>query len=302
MATRFDRANDCSSRRRLCSLRAVAAALPLLAAAGCGKATDESPIVEVEQTVAPELPGPPPGSVAALRDALGLRSDEGQFQKAGGKIVIADLTATSVRTIEPLRELPLQKLALTDTRVENLSPLSGKSLELLYATGCPVSDLSGLAGCRIDQLNLMECPIKSLEGLQTATLGTLWLRECPLSDLSPLATTGLVSLDVQDTQVASLEPLAEMSTLRRLNIAGTNVSDLSPLASLALERLIFTPERVTDGIEAIRTMPTLEAIDTSFEGERPIAMPAAEFWKRFDAGEFGLSDSAAAESDLADSP
>ena len=263
--------------------------LATLAATGCGGSVDQSAdgtINDVVQTAAPDRPGPAPGSVAKLRADLSLRPDQGQFQKAGGRIVIADLSGVPLKSIEPLRGLPLAKLAISGTSVSSLQPLQGATLELLYANGCPIESLAGLEQTATDQLNLIDCPVRSLKPLATARLGTLWLRNCPVEDLAPLTSTGLVSLDVQNTPVTDLLPLSGMSTLRRLNIAETEVRDLSPLAGLQLQRLIFTPGRVIAGIDAIRSMASLEAIDTSFDGDQPVAMPAAEFWRRYDAGDF----------------
>ena len=262
----------------------------LLVSIGCRETPDDSPMVvpdgDAVQTVAPDWPGPPPGSVAKLRADLGLRADQGQFQKSGGRIAVADLSGTSIVSLEPLRGLPLSKLAFSDTRVSDLRPLESPRLELLYATGCPIESLDGLEGSRIGQLNLIDCPIVSLEPLANARIGTLWLRNCPVRDLTPLATVGLTSLDVQDTPVADLKPLRGMMSLRRLNIANTEVTDLRPLAGLSLQRLILSPRTIVEGMDTVRAMPTLEAIDTSFDGDQPVAMPAAEFWQRYDAGEF----------------
>jgi hypothetical protein len=62
------------------------------------------------------------------------------------------------------------------------------------------------------------------------------------------------------------------------------VSDLSPLSELEdLTDLNFTPKDITKGLDAIRQMPSIRRID----GVWPPQMPPAEFWKKYDAGEFG---------------
>ena len=76
--------------------------------------------------------------------------------------------------------------------------------------------------------------------------------------------------------------LSGMQSLKRLNIARTQVKDLSPLEGLNLQRLIFTPSEITMGIDAVRSMTSLAEIGTSFE----TVMPAAQFWNAYDAGEF----------------
>jgi hypothetical protein len=51
---------------------------------------------------------------------------------------------------------------------------------------------------------------------------------------------------------------------------------------MKLQQLIFTPRNVTSGIVVLRSMKSLKLIDTDWP---PNAKPA-EFWKRYDAGEF----------------
>ncbi len=95
----------------------------------------------------------------------------------------------------------------------------------------------------------------------------------------------ITSLDVQETPVSDLSPLKELRSLERLNIAGSNVTDLRPLAGLRLTRLIFTPSRITAGLDVVRNMNTLTQLDTAFEPDVRPAWSPEEFWRRFDAGE-----------------
>jgi hypothetical protein len=78
-----------------------------------------------------------------------------------------------------------------------------------------------------------------------------------------------------------------MSSLRRLNIAGSAVSDLTSVTSLPLERLIFTPGRIQRGLDELRRIPTLRTLGTTFDGQ----MPADEFWKALDAGQLPTTSS-----------
>jgi len=64
--------------------------------------------------------------------------------------------------------------------------------------------------------------------------------------------------------------------LWKLDLSGTLVTDLSPLKGMPLGRLDFDPKKITNGMDVIREMKT-----------SPInGMSAADFWKRYDAGEF----------------
>jgi len=65
-------------------------------------------------------------------------------------------------------------------------------------------------------------------------------------------------------------------------LSDINISDLSPLKGMNLMSLSFTPRNVTNGIDIIRNMPTLQYLGTNnFD-----YMPPADFWEKFDAGEF----------------
>jgi hypothetical protein len=65
------------------------------------------------------------------------------------------------------------------------------------------------------------------------------------------------------------------------------VSDLSPLKGMALKEITFSPKQIAKGIELIRAMNSLQGIGITWDQIRP----AAEFWRKYDAGEFGKPDS-----------
>ncbi len=284
-----------------------------------------------------------------MREALGA-NENAQFEKAGRKFVMALLTNSGAKTLEPLKGQPLKVLDISQTRITDLSPLEGMQLEnvglaeteiqdisvfkgmslkhidgtrskiedlsplegmsqlthayfegalvkdisplrlspslkVVWLNECPIVDLSPLENMKLDELNLCDTPLQNLDTVKTMTLGTLWMRNTAVKELGPIANHGLTSLDVQGSAVNNLNALKEMVSLKRLNISQTDVTDLSPLAGLSLERLIFTPEKIEKGIDAIRGMASLREMDTSFEGvSRPLA--PSEFWERYDAGEF----------------
>ena len=70
--------------------------------------------------------------------------------------------------------------------------------------------------------------------------------------------------------------------LKRLFIHGTGVADLKPLQGMPLEEIRLTPRNITQGLDVLRDMKSLNIIgitDTQ-------SWPAAEFWARYDKGEF----------------
>jgi hypothetical protein len=105
----------------------------------------------------------------------------------------------------------------------------------------------------------------------------------PVADLSPLKGMPLTTLYCKITQVSDLSPLKGMP-LKTLWCYLTPVTDLSPLAGMSLQEIRFTPKKNTKGLEALRQMKTLKTIGIGLQKEK--AFPAAEFWKKYDAGEF----------------
>lgn len=223
------------------------------------------------------------------------------FLVSGNDIVEINLFRSGVRSIEPLKGLPLRGLDLGLTSVSDLSPLEGMKLETLILENVPVSDISVLKGMplkvlkmqktkvtdfsvlqgmELEQLNLLNLPFSDLSLLKGMPLNTLWLTATQVTDLSDLPTGRLVSLDIERTAVSNLYPLTTVSTLRRLNIAETQVTDVTPLKGLGLERIVLTPERIRTGMEHLRAMKSLVLIQTSIEEE----MSAEDFWKRYDLG------------------
>ena len=249
-------------------------------------------------------------SVAEVRKELKTKNpgfgDGGEFKKAAGKIKFANLAGTGLVDISPLKGLPLQYLDLSETAVSDISAVAGMPLEQIFLESTKVTDISALngmepeivwlkntdvadisplSGMDLKQLMLFGTKVTDISTVSTMTIGTLWLVGTEVSDLSPLAGKSLESLDIQDTNVADLSVLAEMTSLRRLNIAGSEVTDVTPLANLQLDRLILTPHRIKTGIDVIRKMESLKALDVSFDGETKPLSPAV-FWKKLDGGEF----------------
>jgi hypothetical protein len=88
------------------------------------------------------------------------------------------------------------------------------------------------------------------------------------------------------TPVQDLTPLGGMP-LKSLSIEATGVTDLAPLQTMKLEQLSLTPKNITKGLNVIREMKSLKSIGlvASDVGSDKL-LPAAEFWDRFDKGEF----------------
>ncbi len=108
-----------------------------------------------------------------------------------------------------------------------------------------------------------------------------------VTDISPIrALEGLKVLKCigsSKSRLSDLSPLSDLP-LSGLWFNGTAVSDASPLRGMNLTSIAFTPTNITTGLDAIRQMKSLKTIGLRGDKDR---FPAADFWKKYDAGEFG---------------
>jgi serine/threonine protein kinase len=195
-------------------------------------------------------------------NAVGLKDIHDLSPLEGMPIRMLTLTGCrGVRDITPLAGMPLTDVNLTQTRIRDISPLAGLELKKLYLSYTLVTDLSPLKDMPLEGLWLGKTNVMDLNTLKGLRLNTLWLHDSEkISDLSALA--GM--------------PLEDLA------INGTKVSDLTPLSGMALKTFSFTPKNITKGLPIIRAMSSLREIGINHEQR----IQAAEFWKRFDAGEF----------------
>jgi hypothetical protein len=80
---------------------------------------------------------------------------------------------------------------------------------------------------------------------------------------------------------AGLAHLKGMS-LTVLWIYNTGITDLTFLQGMPLEDIRLTPKHITRGLDILRDMKSLKTIGIGYNR----AWPAAEFWERYDKGEF----------------
>jgi len=168
--------------------------------------------------------------------------------------------AQNIRDITPLKGAPLRVLDMAQTAVSDLSPLRGMKLEWFAAGGplASINDLTPLKGMPLKWLRV-DGPITDISALQGLPLETAYLYLQNLVDINPL----------------------HGSPLKTLILYSTKLSDLSPLEGMQLEHIAFSPANITHGIDVLRKMPSLRTLSSDNENNR---IPAAEFWKRYDAG------------------
>jgi hypothetical protein len=145
-----------------------------------------------------------------------------------------------------------------------------------------LSDLSSLMGMQLTALGCYNTKVSNLMPLKGMPLTKLRFSDTPVLDMLPLTGMKLTMLGCEDTPAFDLSPLRGMP-LRTLYCCNTEVLDLSPLESMNLTEVCFTAMRITKGIDVIRQMKGCEKIGINLQNR----IPAAELWKKYDAGEFG---------------
>ncbi|MDD4869124.1 MAG: protein kinase [Kiritimatiellae bacterium] len=195
-----------------------------------------------------------------------------------------DLRNTKITSLAPLKGMHLTDLNIFNTLVSDLTPLKGMPLVNLNITGTKVTDLTPLTGMSLKELFIDSTRIIDLTPLKGLPLTSLSLYNCrQVVDLAPLKGMLLTKLRFGNTSVSDMTPLTGMP-LTSLYFYVTKVTDLTPLKGMPLTSIYFTPKDITSGIEVIREMKTLTQIGTSNPDVNH--WPTAEFWKKYDAGEF----------------
>jgi serine/threonine protein kinase/Leucine-rich repeat (LRR) protein len=227
----------------------------------------------------------------------------------GMKLRVLNLDSLRVSDLSPLQGMPLETLVLS-RKAEHLTVLAGvNTLEHLYFEGTTISDLSPLKGMKLTTLTMCTNPVSDLSPLVGMKLTFLHCGGTNVSDLSPLNGMPLLHLNCSHTKVsdaslasitdckdltvlildgtevsdAGLGHLKALKNLKRLELQGTKVSSLSPLADMPLDEIRLTPRNITDqGVAILRHMKSLKTIGTEWNQ----VWPAADFWARYDKGEF----------------
>lgn len=165
---------------------------------------------------------------------------------------------------------------LTDLRLEHTRV---GDAGLAYFKDCKHLTAINLAGT-----NVSDAGLAPFEGCNGLLFLALWDTQVGNEGLAHFkACKNLEHLYLGRTQVGDVG-LAQFKAmpLRTLSIDATGITDLTPLQGMALEEFRLTPKNITKGLNVLRDMTSLKTI--AVDGNQP--MPAAEFWERYDKGEF----------------
>jgi serine/threonine protein kinase/Leucine-rich repeat (LRR) protein len=213
-------------------------------------------------------------NISPVRALTGLKSLSCGLVNAAVKGKLSDLS--------PLQGMKLNWLACRNNPVSDLSPLRGMPLTKLTCCESQVADLSPLRGMLLTHLNCGYTQVADLSPLQGMPLESLHVLFTQVSDLSSVVGMHLKYLACHNTKVSKLTPLEGMP-LTFMSCNNTQVSDLSPLKEMNLTDVWITPQNITKGMDVIRQLKSVKVIGLSTSQYWPVA----EFWKRYDAGEFG---------------
>lgn len=137
-----------------------------------------------------------------------------------------------LRSLTPLRKMPLKKLNVAYTLIDDLKPLANNNrLTILNLRNTGVSDLGPLLNCPLEDLIISGTEVKSIAPLRGKNLRRLEMAGIKVNDLSPISGKALMVLDVGQTGVRDLSPLRGMP-LVRLNLADISAYDFAILKSL----------------------------------------------------------------------
>ncbi|MBA4016910.1 MAG: hypothetical protein C0483_06970 [Pirellula sp.] len=256
---------------------------------GCDKSAPVAPAGSAQATATAATPAAkvvPIRNVeelhAALKSANPNYNGKAQAQFENDLLLAIDLRATGVTDLSPLTGQPLRAFYAEENPLTDLRPLRGMKLTAISLNDTPVADLGPLHGMPLSEVRLSNTQVRDIGPLQRAPLHELWLNNAPIDDIESLAGSPLISLTIEGTKVRSIAVVRRLLKLERLNMAGCDVTDLTPIAGLPLTRLVFTPGKITTGIEAARTLPRCQEIGPSMEQK---GLPA-QFWPAYDAGVF----------------
>lgn len=145
-----------------------------------------------------------------------------------------DLTGTGVRSLLPLKSMPLESLILDGAPLTSLRGIEGCPIRSLSMTNTAITDLRPLKGAPLESANFNRSQIRSLAGLEGAPLSDMNISETPVSDIQSLAGAPLTNLNASVCgALTDIRPLAN-SPLQYLYLWASGVFDFRPIAKMPL--------------------------------------------------------------------
>jgi hypothetical protein len=180
--------------------------------------------------------------------------------------ILADLTPLKGMNLAGLNYLDLHETKVTDRGLAHFKDCKNLTTLWLFSTQISDAGLAHFKDCR--------------------NLTSLHLAYTPVSDAGLIHFKGckaLTRLYVAETKVSDAGlAYFKGAPLRQLHMFHTGITDLTPLQGMPLEEIRLSPKNITKGLDNLRGMKSLKTIGIEWDQ----AWPAAEFWQRYDKGEF----------------
>lgn len=201
-------------------------------------------------------------------------------------IMAANGSAGEVAFQDSGRELSISGIPeLTD--LSSLKSLSPQPVRIKIRDAADL-DWATLAVLPLESLDIAGCPVATFPpGLRGfAKVQSLSLKDTRFSDLAlPRMMPMLTSLDISGTPITDITPLGICRRIQTLDIGHLALENIKILAFFPLTKLTLSPMMIADksslnSLRGLRTLRILRAPDD------PEDQTAAEFWRRFDAGEY----------------
>jgi hypothetical protein len=139
-------------------------------------------------------------------------------------------------------------------------------------------------------LEMSGCKVSTLEPLRGMPLTAIACADNDIKDLAPLKGMKLLQLVCDNNPITDLSPISGMP-IWKLGIKETKVVDLTPLEDMKLQDFVFSPDKITKGIDIVRNMKTIQFYPTPEQTNKPKSgdgphlmtlMSAENFWKLYD--------------------
>jgi uncharacterized membrane protein len=179
---------------------------------------------------------------------------------------VSDAGLVHFKDCKALTELNLGATKVSDAGLANFKDC--KNLSFLWLNNTQVGD-AGMVHFQ-DCKALMNL---NLAGTKVSDAGLANFKDC-----KNLKYLWLDRAPVGDAGFAQLKGIR----LKKLSINNTAITDLAPLQGTPLDEIRLTPKNITKGLDILRDMKSLKTIGIAWRQ----TWPAAEFWKRYEKGEF----------------
>jgi formylglycine-generating enzyme required for sulfatase activity len=124
-------------------------------------------------------------------------------------------------------------------------------------------------------------PFKDCKALTELNLGATKVSDAGQANFKDCKNLKYLWLDRAPVGNAGFAQLKGIR-LKRLSINNTAITDLTPLQGMPLDEIRVTPKNITRGLDLLRAMKSLKTIGIAWRQ----TWPPAEFWERYDNGEF----------------